>query len=305
VFGFIGATPVGKEIKFSLILPVCHGENFLRNSLQSICGLEFPADLFETIIISSEVDPVSRKIVEEKMSSADFEMISITIADTNRSTQLNAGCQKARGHILVFVDDDCLIRKDMLKKLSEVFERESNIGIVGGQDELEQTDSAFDLALDEVLNSFMGTAGLRRNLGPRVGKYYPKLWNMAVPRDVALDVSTGLKNGVPVIFNESLQVHEDVDLANRIEDSGRQIIYAPEVRIGHSRDTTLRSFIMRNFAMAYFTALLASSLIAFMKIRKIRTFALIPVILMSLHFARGVGYLIPLNGRRTDEDSLQ
>ena len=51
------------------------------------------------------------------------------------------------------------------------------------------------------------------------------------------------------MFDESLEVHEDVELCVRLGRAGREVVIAPEVRVGHCRDTTYRSFVRRNFAM--------------------------------------------------------
>ena len=61
--------------------------------------------------------------------------------------------------------------------------------VITGLDRTGTNEPTFNIALDYVLNSFAGTGGLRSKKGPRVGKYYPKLWNMAILREVALGVS--------------------------------------------------------------------------------------------------------------------
>ena len=195
---------------------------------------------------------------------------------------------------------------------------------------LRPTARAFDLALDQVLHSFLGTGGLRSGRGVRVGRYYPRLWNMALPRDVIASM-------LPRVFDETLSVHEDVELAERIRGTGRRIVFAPELRIGHRRDTTFRSFVRRNFRMAVVAgkfglhrwahtvlaaatigvpALVVASLIhpaarvallaglavygamilgvsvqGAWERRRLKVLAIIPALVVSCHLARGLGYL--------------
>jgi GT2 family glycosyltransferase len=251
---------------------------------------------------------------------------------------LNKAIPHARGEILVFGDDDCNFLPDWLNKLAEVFDRETNIGVVGGSDQTGANEPPFNKALDYVLNSFWGTGGLRRQ-GSAIGKYYPKLWNMAIPRAVALGVALNDNDRLSQVFDESLNVHEDVELINRIEKTGKRIIYAPEVEVIHSRDTTLRSFTVRSFNMArtsrsvgvhrlphlslasfalgmialslasavsppmrnvffvfsvlYGAVLLMSGLGGYMRTRQLPVFFYVPVLLLVLHFSRGLGYLFP------------
>jgi len=331
-----------KGLKFSVIIPVCHGGTFLKTVLSSLRQVAFPPERFEVIMTGAD-DELSSRIVQEESAGAPFAVSYIDCPEPQRSRQLNEACRMARGRILVFADDDCLIHKDWLEKIGAVFKREKNIGIIGGRDELEHNGSAFDLALDNVLNSFVGTGGMRGGKGPRAGKYYPKLWNMAVPRQVALQVASGTKAGRPQVFNEILGVHEDVDLTNRIEQSGKRIVFAPEVRVGHSRDTSFLAFAARNLAMAgtsralgvhrlphlalamlalgapalafaafylnslrpvlqvflaiYGAVLLASAVRGGWRTGSLRVLSLVPLLLITLHLARGLGYLLPGRGQ--------
>jgi GT2 family glycosyltransferase len=139
---------------------------------------------------------------------------------------------------------------DWLRKLAEVLEREPDAGIVGGPDEVMYSGTRFGPALDWVLSSFVGTAGCRREGGLSAGKYYPRMCNMGIPRRVALAAALKAGDGPLRVFNESLNVHENVDLANRVEQLGKRIVYAPELCITNRRDTTFFSFLRRNFDMA-------------------------------------------------------
>jgi GT2 family glycosyltransferase len=239
---------MNREIKFSVILPICHGGNFLQNALKSLGKLEFPRERFEVLFAGPDNDEQLRHMVESESTNIDLKYIGVV--QPNRSAQLNAAISRARGNILVFADDDCTFLPDWLHRLGDVFERENNIGVVGGLDRAGKNEPPFNIALDYVLNSFAGTGGLRRSQGPRVGKYYPKLWNMAIPRDVALGVAIASPEDSSQVFNETLDVHEDVELIDRIEKTGKRIIYVPDLIVVHSRDTTLQSFTGRSFNMA-------------------------------------------------------
>jgi len=338
------------QIKFTVILPVCHGGSFLRSALCSLRDVSFPPERFEVLVAGADYDTESIDMVQAESRQSQFDIKYVGCHEHKRSRQLNEACRLAQGCVLVFTDDDCIFQKEWLEKLNEVFEHESDIGIVGGEDILESKESTFDLALDSVLNSFIGTGGLRSGNGIRTGKYYPKLWNMAVPREVALKVAIATKQGLTCIFDESLDVHEDVDLADRIEQSGKRIVFAPEVRVRHFRDTTYRAFVKRNFNMArtsralrihslphvalsvfvlitsllaifsifistlrfiflilvgiYILLLQSSAVQGFMRTKNLCVFAIIPGLLASLHFSRGLGYLFPWRDRNRREICL-
>ena len=82
-----------------------------------------------------------------------------------------------------------------------------------------------------------------------MAKYYPKLWNMAMPRQVALEIAT--KRGSRTqVFDETLTVYEDVDLADRVECLGKRLVFAPQARVSHCRETTFLKTLRRDFDMA-------------------------------------------------------
>jgi cellulose synthase/poly-beta-1,6-N-acetylglucosamine synthase-like glycosyltransferase len=325
--------------EISVILPICHGGNFLKSALESLCKMEFPRECFEVLFAGPDNDEELQHTVESESTNAKIDLKYIRVVRSNRSAQLNAAISQARGHILVFADDDCIFLPDWLYKVAKVFERETNIGVVGGLDRTGKNEPTFNIALDYVLNSFLGTGGLRRIQGPRVGKYYPKLWNMVIPREVALGVAIKSEEGMSQVFNETLDVHEDVELIYRIEKTGKRIVYAPDVIVMHSRDTTLSSFTIRSFNMArtsrsvgvhrlphvslstfalgiialtiasivsqplrivlavvsiiYGVILLVSASGGFMRTRLFSVFYYVPLLLIALHFSRGLGYLFP------------
>jgi len=241
---------VNQRPTFSVIVPVYHGGRFLRDALASLGALDYPPDQFEVIVAGPADDAGARRITEDAADRADSEVRYVPSTSARKASELNAACAVASGRILAFTDDDCVLPPGWLTGLEKVFGREPDAGAVGGPDELIAAESSFGLALDWVLNSFVGTGGCRRKKGLRVGTYYPKLCNMATPRRVAFQVALPTGRDGPQLFDERLSVHENVDLAHRIERSGRRIVFAPQVGVMHYRDTTFSSFTRRNMRMA-------------------------------------------------------
>lgn len=205
-------------MEFSVILPVVHGGQFLAEAESTARALDFPRERFEVLLAGPAA---------------------------TRSAALNAACRRAAGRVLVFTDDDCVLPADWLRVLASVLAKNPDAAVIGGRDVLLQAALPFDLALDHVFNSFVGSGGLRHASGLR-GSYYPKLWGMAVLREAADAVA--MTRGE--LFDETLVVNEDVDLTARIRHSGRTILYAPEWVVNHHRDTTFWSFVRRSFLAA-------------------------------------------------------
>ncbi len=346
--------------RYSVILPVVHGGCMLADSLRTLCALDYPADRVEALVAGATDDEEARAIVRRAAEVAPFPIRWVgcpreaavegpgRTVGPNRSVALNRACDQARGRYLAFADDDALFRRDWLTRMDEAIASEPGLGLLGGSDELESR-SSFDVALDVVLHSPLGAGSVRGGrTGVRAGRYYPKLWNMMIPAEVAASaaIPRAASVGVPHVFDESLEVHEDVDLGRRVEAAGYRVVHAPDARVGHLRDTTYRAFMRRNVAMgsasrrlgthrgahlavAAWTVALPVLAVASLASRRLRRWALAPVaaylaaavsvgvrgaftrrdacvgvlaplVLVSLHLARGVGYLIPLRRRTPD-----
>ena len=238
-----------EDPRFSVILPVFHSGRFLKEALRSLKELEYPAGGFEVLVGGNQDDEESRRIVAEEAGSATVSIRFIPSPSDHKATLLNAACRAARGQYWIFTDDDCRFFPDWLERYAAVFDQDFAVGMVGGPDVLEEGASGFDRALDYVLRSPLVTGRLPLPGPKRLVKYYPKLFNMGVPRSAALEAAWIEEEGTTHVFDEALNVHEDVDLGERIEQSGRRLVFAEGVYVKHFRDTNWRDFLMRNFQL--------------------------------------------------------
>ncbi len=317
--------------EFTVIMPVCHGGAFLREALKAARELDVPPGELEVLVAGSADDEEARGAVEAAAAQAPFRLRYVACPRANRSAMLNAAWAEARGRILAFTDDDCRPPPHWPAELRAALERRPGVGVVGGRDEQAAEADSFDLALDWVLN-----AVLRRAPG---GKRYPRLWNMAVTAEAARAAGFREDGAPPKLFDESLAVHEDVELCERIEASGRAVAFAPRACVAHARDTTLRATLGRNFQMAracrrlgvhrlphlvlagsllagaalaglaafvppaqvalvagaaaYAAVVLGCAVAAAVSARRLGALPHAAALLVGLHVARGLGYLLP------------
>jgi len=324
---------MSQTVRYSVILPVCHGGVFLEKALLSLARLLSPAGSFEVIVAG---DLEGENIQWPGAMAPKWKIINQT---GNRSKALNAACAAAAGSIWVFSDDDCVFPPDWLLKIDDFMNRHPKAAAAGGADVLPQGATSFDVALDAVLNSWVATGGTRSDRLVKAGAYYPKLWNMAVRADAAGHSALEGQNG-RLIFDPNLPVHEDVDLIDRIRRAkAGAILYAPEIVVEHSRDTTYAEFFKRNAAMArvsrqkkihvqshrmmsaalpgllvlsllslwfdtarwalcavllgYSAMLLLPAVFGAWRKKRAQLLFWMPILLGSMHLARAVGYILP------------
>jgi glycosyltransferase involved in cell wall biosynthesis len=319
-------------LKFSIILPVEHGGNHLYKALISIKDIDFSPDLFEVIVAGSSEEKEAEEIVKK---IKDVPLKYIESPCPGKSMKINSACRIAKGDVWCFIDDDCEVFPDYLNKLQEILNNNKNVGVLGGSDKAEDHCSPLELSVECVLTSFLGTGGIRKGGG--VDKYYPRRWNMAIPREAAFEAALKDEKGQIYFWNEKLEFHAEMEVAKRIEKTGRNIIYAPELIVKHNRTISLIAFAkkqilgtvmarkigiynMPHIMLSLFTlfmtlspflslfskriaftyvmviffyilSIIAVTMKGFFKYKKIPMLLYIPLLIMIIHFSKGLTYI--------------
>jgi len=138
----------------------------------------------------------------------------------------NAGAGQARGLYLAFTDDDCSHAPDWLTRLERYFEKYPN-AMVGGLPVNTLRSNPFSTASQLLIDYLL----LSANGVPTSASL---LNSIAMARDQF--VSTG---GFDVTFSMS---GEDRELCHRWTKVGKQIIFAPDILIGHAHHLNWRTY---------------------------------------------------------------
>ncbi len=106
--------------KLSVIVTAYNRKEFLLEALQSAVNQTLPRDSYEIICIKNFNDQKIDKYIK------DNEIISI-VGEGTIGEYLYLAAKKAKGEILVFLDDDDLISKDKLERVNFAFSRYNTI----------------------------------------------------------------------------------------------------------------------------------------------------------------------------------
>jgi len=290
--------------------------------LESLTGLNYPE--YEVIVADDGSTDGTQETVKEFGQIRYYRQEKKGI-----SAAKNLGINKARGDILVFTDDDCRAEPDWLIKLTSCFDSEE-VGAVGGPDIAHPDDPFLANCVDYAVTSFIGTGGVRRK-GKRIGRYYPRSFNMLAPKRVIEQVGG---------FDEGLEAGEDIDLSYRIKKAGYSLRYTKDAFVWHRRRDTISGFLRQIFvrgctrvrlirkhkelleiaylippflvllipallllslifplvliipAILCLAILLTSGVHASLKIKDLRALAIIPFLLFLQHVTYGIGFLV-------------
>lgn len=230
-----------KYLQVSIIIPTHNQKGCLRDALLSLNQLEYSSDKYEVIVVDDGSTDGTDQMIREMQRSLTCPLQYIRQKKLGSSSARNRAMEIARGEIYIFTDSDCTFEKDWINKLVRHFDS-PNIGVVGGPDKAPPTDSIFSRCVDYLFTSFIGTGGLRRGRGLRIGKYYPKCCNMAIPKRVIKEVGG---------FDERLEPGQEIELDYRTEKAGYQIGYAPDALVWHKRKNSVKSLLLKMFRIGY------------------------------------------------------
>ena len=125
-------------MRLSILVPTHRRPFQAQQLLKSIAGQDFPKEDLQVLLVSNLKDKKLRKAVSywEKIFF-DFKYLETGLKGVNKAR--NLGIRFARGDIIYFLDDDCLLQNKGHLKLLVAEHEKSAIGIGGGYKSLENS----------------------------------------------------------------------------------------------------------------------------------------------------------------------
>ncbi len=106
--------------QFSIIIPVCNAEKYLRKCLDSVMNQTFSD--YEVIFVDDGSEDSSVSILEEYQKKSERVTV-IKQAHSNAGVARNRGIDAAEGKYLLFLDADDFLETDAFEKISKAAER--------------------------------------------------------------------------------------------------------------------------------------------------------------------------------------
>lgn len=201
----------------------------LKKCLKSIIIQEYPA--YEIIIVDDGSNDGTDNMVLNEFPSVRY----IHQKNAGPAAARNKGIESAKGDIIAFTDDDCIVPENWLDTLRKGFDRYPGVVGVGGyQDPPESYIISNPYAAAEKTRR-LNRWGDRATIEQYGGYDIPGLMtnNVAYRKDVLLEVG-GFDSNFPIAAGE------DADLKLRIAAEGYPLLYIP-MGVEHYRSYTFKS----------------------------------------------------------------
>jgi len=116
----------------SIIIPTYNRKEKLIDSILSIESQNYPKDKFEIIIIDDNSTDDTQKETRKLMKKYKNIRYQKNQRNLGPAASRNAGIRIAKGEYIFFTDDDCVVDKDWLISYINFFEKNKEIGGIGG-----------------------------------------------------------------------------------------------------------------------------------------------------------------------------
>lgn len=188
------------------------------------------APTFEVLVVSDGDEDVG-DAVRAHFPDARVGFVASALPGAAR----NLLVERARGELLLFLDDDATLRPDALRRLDDLARAHPEAGVFGGPNDTPPGGSSFQAVQGAVLASLMGSGPVRRRYGAHPATHADErffiLCNLAVRRSVM------------VPFAAELICAEENAVLAELAASGVVMYYDPELVAYHERRPTLQGFL--------------------------------------------------------------
>ncbi len=219
------------------LISVCilagHGVAALDTCLEALASQK-DAPPFE-LLVGGTPTPAS-------VSAIHRHFPAVEVCDTGRrlpGAARNPLIERAKGELLLFLDDDVIAPPDLLARLARVAVEHPEAAVIGGPNDTPPDSSRFQIVQGAALGSLMGAGPVSRRYGARHPGPADERWftlcNLAVRRAVMLP------------FLDELVCAEENALLSQLRRRGAPMHYEPTLRVFHARRPTLPSFARQMF----------------------------------------------------------
>jgi len=131
--GFTAETGYTPSVKISIIVPARNEEKNIAACLHSICRQNYPAHLFQVIVVddnsTDETFRIASNIVYEGIQVVCTKLTPQSNNTAPKKRAIEAGIAMASGTLIVTTDADCVAGQDWLRTIAAFYQQSKNVFI--------------------------------------------------------------------------------------------------------------------------------------------------------------------------------
>lgn len=222
--------------QFSIIVPVYNRPDEINELLESLSKQD---DLdFEVVVVEDGSTDRCEDVVQKYTDRLQLKYFYKK--NEKPAIARNFGIKNASGNYFLFFDSDCILPPDYISNMKKSLTA-SYADAFGGPDAAHPSFSKIQKAISYAMTSFFTTGGIRGG-GEKVGKFYPRSFNMGISDEVIQ--KTG---GFPIT---KMHPGEDMVLSIEIIRNNFKTRLIKDAFVYHKRRTSLKQFYTQVYRFA-------------------------------------------------------
>jgi glycosyltransferase involved in cell wall biosynthesis len=233
-----GVKGVFGRLTYSVVVPAYNDRSNLINCLKSLSALHYPLDKFEVIVVDDGSSDRSFEAVQRfKSEQPQLDLTLLRQENKGPCGARNAGLEKAKNEFIAFIDSDEMAEANWLKHAQKYFEDEKVAAVEGSiivPQKEKITPFTHQTPIDHGGEFVTGNIIYRKKVIDEVGRFDERFYDR----------------------KRKVHFREDADLAFKVLEKGREIVYAPEVITFHPPQKGQWTKPLRLAKRHYFDALI-------------------------------------------------
>jgi GT2 family glycosyltransferase len=219
--------------EISICILAGHGLESLNACLESL-DAQVSAPSFE-LLIGGNPTPERMSVIHRHFPAAQVCNTGGRLPGAARNPLI----ERARGELLLFLDDDVIASPDLLRRLAQAAARYPQASVFGGPNETPPHSSRFQVVQGAVLSSLVGAGPVSRRYGARHPGPADERWftlcNLAIRKRV-----------MPSFSSEFVCAEENA-LLSELRTRGEEMRYDPGLSVFHTRRSKAGPFAEQMF----------------------------------------------------------
>lgn len=215
----------------SIIVPTHKRNELLKQCLDSILRQDYHQDRYEVIVVMDGKYDLAEEMLE-KLTHRYRNLRYVMQETKGPAAARNLGASLAKGEILGFTDDDCVLCKDWIKNTVNAH-RNNNVLAIGGLTVVN------NYKVNAAVSQFLANGAIKCKMNGKEEVIFFPTCNISYKKHLLE------KERFDELF--PLPAGEDLEYFWRLFKKGHKFLYREEIRVLHSRQTSLRSFLRQAY----------------------------------------------------------
>ena len=222
------------KLDAEIIIPVYNSERTLPRLLESLNHQTFKR--FGVIIIDDGSHDNSEKIIKDY--NLKFPLKLIKQANSGPAVARNHGAMEARADILIFIDSDCVPKKNFVEEILKPFRKKDIVGVQGEYETLNKNHL------------------IARYVGYEIFYRHERMKKIAGIDHIATYACAYRRKdfgaGFLKIFKKANM--EDTELSYRLASAGKRLVFYPKAIVAHPHPSKLIKYLKQQYSRGYWRA---------------------------------------------------